>query len=247
MNYYLLAEKDQPKSSWAICELVTPSGDRPRRPELPSVMYQFFDQLLGPQPDGVTRMKPQYAALRCKTCGRYDEDAVYDIGFSDPVTIRIRGDFSTTQDRVFAISEKFLNVLLDAKVRGYETKALGTSGWHALRVTERVDCDERVMEVLGPFCPECGRPDRVPGVFSQLKQLSLPDRSNTLFTTKRGWAKPFWSREIFLAEDVVEALKAGGVKGGSCNRLWTEDEVRKVEEKASQGKKWKPPGSFVFL
>jgi hypothetical protein len=243
MNCYELVEKDQAKSSWTVFELVRRLPKHPKQPELPPVIYSFF----GPQPDGEMRMKERYVSLRCKRCGCYDEDAIYDVGFSDPVTIRIKGDFSTTEDRVFAISKKFHEHLRKAKVRGYETKPLGTTGWHALRVTERVDCDESVMEIIGPFCPKCGRPDRVPGSFTQLKQLSFPAHSNTFFTTRKGWPKPGSSRYIFLTEDVVKGLKAAGIKGGWCSRLWTDDEVRKAEEKANQGAKWKPSGALVSL
>jgi len=56
-----------------------------------------------------------------------------------------------------------------------------------------------------------------------------------------------WDREIFATEDVIKALKEGDIKGGYCNRLWTDEEVRIAEEKRKQGKKWKPPGSTVLL
>ena len=194
MPAYELVGKDQPKSSWAVFDIIKPLPKRPKNPELPPVIYTFF----GPEPDGEMQIKPQYAKLRCKTCGRFDEDAVFDLGFSDPISIRIKGDFARTQDRIFAISEKMLSVLRSNKVHGYETKALGTSGWHAMKVTERVDCDETVIKSLGPLCPECGRPDRVPGSFTQLSQFSAPKHQNTFFTTKRGWAKPFWSRDQYF-------------------------------------------------
>jgi hypothetical protein len=243
MNYYVLGENDQTKSSWAIFEMVKPLPKHQRRRELPPVMYKFF----GPDPGGEMAMKPPYQRFRCSKCGLFDDDAIFDVGFCDPVTIRIKGDFSTTQDRVFAISDKLFNVLRSAKTRGYETKPLSSSGWHALRVTERVDCDENVMELIPPFCAECGRPARAPGEFTQVNQLSLPRSSNTLFTTRNGWPKPFSSRYIFVTEEVVTAFKSGGIKGGYFTRLWTDQEVQTAAEKAKSGKKWKPPGTTVLL
>jgi len=206
-------------------------------------MHRFF----GPDPEGVVVMKPQYEGIICKTCGRYDDDTMFAIGFSDPITIRFKGDFGHTEDRVFAISQKFLNTLRQAKVLGFETKPLGSSGWHAMRVTERIDCDESVMELVGPFCEGCNRPERVPGAFTTIGQLTLPAHANTLFTTKRGWAKPVRDRTTFLTQQVVEALKNAGIQGGWCNRLWTSDEARLIEEKRRAGKKWNPPGSIVTL
>jgi hypothetical protein len=243
VKFYYLVEKDPVRSSWAIHDVFKALPKRPPQPGLPPALHRFF----GPDPDGEMVLKPQYTSIVCKSCGQYDDDAAFDIGFSDPVKIHVKGDFGHTEDRVFAISARFLNVLKGEKVRGFETKPLGSSRWYALRVTERVDCDESVMQEIGPFCKKCGRPDTVPGEFLSIEQLSLPSQSNTLFTTKRGWAKPFRDRDTFLTEDVVETLKNAGIKGGWCNRLWTSEETKKIEDQAKRGKKWKPPKSIVTL
>lgn len=243
MNYYRLGERGQTRASWVLFELVKAGPKHVRNPELPSVMYQFF----GPQAEGEMRMKPEYLPLCCKKCGRYDDDPVFDVGFREPVTIRIRGDFSHTQDRVFVVSEKFLNAIRKAKVRGYETKPVGKSGWHAFRATERVGFRDGVMKLVEPTCPECKRADGTTGMFKHLSQLSVPKSRNTFFTTEKGWPTMLWDRWIFATEDVVQALKEAGIKGGYFNRLWTDDEVRMAEEKAKQGKEWKPPRSGVLL
>lgn len=243
MNYYYLVEKDKLRLSWAVSVVRKPLPKHTRNAELPPVLYRF----LGPVPEGEMALKPQYEGVACKVCGSYDDDAMFDLGFFDPVTIRFKEDFGHTDDRVFVISQKFLDVLRSAKIHGFETKPLGSSGWHALRVTERVECDESVMEQIGPFCRECGRAERVPGAFTKLEELSLPSRPRVIFTTKKGWPKPFRDRTTFLTEDVVELLKGAGIKGGWCHRLWTSNEVEKMEVKAKQGKKWKPPGAIVTL
>src|SRR5688572_1153561 len=183
MNYYCLVEKDQARSSWVLFDLVKRLTEHSKRPELPPVMYTFF----GPRRDGEMRMKARYDALRCKTCGRYDDDPVFEAGFEDPVVIRVNGDFTHTQDRLLVISEKFVRVLREAKVRGYETKPVGTSGWHAFRATERVDFAPGIMKLIKPFCRECGRAKGAKGGFKHLSQLRVPADGNTMFTTKRGW------------------------------------------------------------
>jgi hypothetical protein len=243
MHSYLLVEKDPSKSSWVLMELVKPVKKRLRSPDLPPVMYRFF----GLPPDGEMRMKPQYVPLCCKTCGRYDDDAAFDVGFKDPVTIRIQGDFGHTEDRILVVSDRFLSVLKKAKVRGYETRPAGTSGWHALRATVHVDTAKGVMKPVKPICRTCGRSNGAVGSFEHRKQLSIPPQANTFFTTKTNWHRRFYDRETFLTEDVMEALKAGGIKGGWCNRLWTDEEVRKAQEKAKAGIKWKPPSWCVPL
>ncbi len=243
MNYFCLWENNQARASWVLFDLVKAAPKHIRNPELPPVMYQFF----GPQPDGEMRMKPEYLPLCCNKCGRYDDDPVFEIGFREPVSIRIKGDFSHTQDRVFVVSDKFLSVVRKAKVRGYETKPVGKSGWHAFRATERVKFADGVMKLVEPSCPVCGRAKTTTGSFERLSQLSVPIHPNTFFTTTRGWPTMLQDRSFFLTEEVVKALKDGGIKGGYCNRLWTDEEVRTAEEKAKQGKKWKPPGSTVLL
>lgn len=243
MNYYCLWEKDQPRASWVLFDLVKTAPKHTRSLELPPVMYRFF----GPQPEGEMRMKPEYLPLCCKTCGRYEDDRVYDVGFRDPVNIHIKGDFSHTQDRVFVVNDKFLAVIRKAKVRGYETKPVGKSGWHAFRATERVSFVEGVMKLVPPSCPECRRSRTTTGSFEHLSQLAVPPHPSTFFTTAQGWPSMLQDRLLFLTEDVVTVLKEAGIKGGYCNRLWSDEEVQKAAEKTKQGKKWKPPGATIVL
>src|SRR4051812_35837993 len=115
MNCYALVGKDRPRPSWAIHTMTKPLPKRLRHSELPPMMYRFF----GPSPEGEMSMKPEYRALVCNSCGRYDDDPVFEIGFSDPVLIRIRGDFGYTDDRAYAVSQRFLDVIREAGVQGY--------------------------------------------------------------------------------------------------------------------------------
>mgnify|MGYP001569024203 CR=1 FL=1 len=243
MNYYYLDERDQTRPSWVLFDLVKRGRKNVRQSELPPAIYQFF----GSQPEGEMRMKPEYLQTCCKKCGRYDEDAVFQVGFSDPVTIRIKGDYSHTQDRVFLVSERFLKVLCNAKVRGYESKPVGKSGWHALCVTVRVNCADGVLKPAEPYCPACGRPDGAVGSFERVSQLSVPRDDKTFITTNVNYHRRLWDRDIFITENVLRALKDGGIKGGYCSRLWTDEEVRFAGEMAKQGRKWKPTNSTVLL
>lgn len=107
MNAYYFGENDQPRSSWVMYELAKPVEGKTRKSKLPNAILRFF----GPQPDGEMRMKPQYLSALCSSCGRYTMESVFRIGFSDPVCIRIKGGFSHTQDRVSAVSARFLQAL----------------------------------------------------------------------------------------------------------------------------------------
>lgn len=243
MNAYYLGENDQPRSSWVLYELAKPVERRANKSDLPNAIRRFF----GPQPDGEMRMKPQYLSALCSSCGRYTEEAVFRIGFSDPICIRIKGDFSHTQDRVFAVSDRCLQALKKGHVTGFETKPLGSTGWHALLVTKLVDHPEGVLTPAEPRCPVCRLPDGAIGSFQHVEQLGIPVDSNTFFSPKTNWRRRLWDRDIFVGQGVVDALKAAGVTGGYCNRLWTVEETLIAREKASQGKKWKPAKATVFL
>ena len=57
-----------------------------------------------------------------------------------------------------------------------------------------------------------------------------------------------WDRDNFMTEDVVEVLKKAGIKGGYCNRLFTDAEADEAEAKLKQGLKfqwWMPKNSTI--
>lgn len=243
MSFYYLGESDQPKSSWVLHELGKPSEKKARKSELPNSVLRFF----GPSPDGEMLLKARYRSALCSSCGRYTEESVFRIGFDDPVCVRIRGDFSHTQDRVFVVSERFLGALQKGRVTGYEAKELGSSGWHALLVTNLVDHSEGVLIPKGPKCAACRLPDGAVGCFEHEEQFSLPADANTFFSPKSNFHRMLWDRDIFVGQGVVDALKSAGIAGGYCNRLWTAEETRLAREKAAQGRKWKPAKLNVFL
>jgi hypothetical protein len=244
MNYYSFGSADHPKTSWALHEVLKSLPKRPRAEGLDPVFYRFFRSA-----DVEVRIKPQYRDLCCGKCGRYESDRIFEVGFGEPVTIQFKGDYGYTNDRIFVIGEKYLKALKRAKVRGYETKPLGNSGWHALRVTLLVDHVEGAVRSRKPLCSACGQPRESFGVFECLGQLSLPAQANTFFATKTSWPSAYTAdRPIFITEDALQVLREGGIAGGYCTRLLTEDELRKQKEKAKQGVyRWLPPGALIHL
>jgi hypothetical protein len=243
MPYYRLGQNDQQKSSWVLYEVIKriPQPKRPK--EIPGVV----SRLLGKRSDAELRMKDQYRALCCPQCGRYDSYQMYEVGFDDPVQIRIKGDFAHTDDRILVINEKFLAVLKAEKVSGYETKPVGQGGWHALYVTLQVNHSSDVVTLRAPNCSLCGRPTESFGLFTNENELTLPEEDNVLFTTKGSWPRAFSDRDIFVTEKVAKALKLAGIKGGYCSKLWTDAEIQKRDEKAAKGVTWKPPGMTIYI
>jgi len=245
MNFFSLCPGDQVRPSWVLFTTAEKANKRKRHSEgVPSTVYA----LLGSPAEEKMRLKPQYEPLRCKRCGRYDGAKIFEIGFDPDASIKIKGDFGYTTDRVFLISDKFLNTLKAGNVKGYEAKPIGNTGWHAIQVSLFVDSDDKVIKTAGIPCPECGRPEESWGVHRRLAELSLPKEINTFFTTKGGWpSAPFYDRETFLTEDVMSLLKESRIAGGYCYRLWTEDESRKYYENREKGIDKYPPGTTVYL
>lgn len=174
---------------------------------------------------------------------------MFELGFTEPVTIRFTGDYGYTKDRIFVINDRFLKALVRAKVSGYETKPLGKSSWHALRATLQVDSIDGVINDSLPLCTECQRPKESFGVFKYRRELSLPDQTNTFFTTKKMWPSSFGcDRELFFTEDILEVLQAAGISGGYCTRLWSDEEKAQQAAKEKAGIPfWRPPKTIAAL
>lgn len=241
MNYYILDQNDQSKPSWALCTPVAPMPKRSKSAAIPKTV----NALLGTPPPMSMRIKEKYLKACCKTCRRYDEHDIFDIGFDGEVSIKIKGDFAHSNDRVLLVSDRFLSVLQTMEAKGFEAKPLGQSGWHALRATCLVEGVEGVIKDFGERCPECGRAEYSAGIHEKLSQLvGLPTSEKTVFTTRLGWPTAFYDRDIFITEDIVVALKNAGIKGGYCTRLLLDKEW---DEMKARGGDRRPRGSIIYL
>jgi hypothetical protein len=241
MNYYSICLPDQPKTSWVLHDLVKTLPKHKRA--LPASFYRFF-----PPPDAEVQMKARYQVLCCPKCGKYDADAIFESGFEEPVAIRFKQDMGLTDDRVFVLNDKCLQVLKKAGVAGFETKPIGKSGWHPLRVTALVESVKGLLQPSKKKCPECGRAADAGAWIWQIKQISLPKEPNTFFSTRMSSAAlSFQDRTLFITQDVLEVLKKGGIKGPHCERLWTDEELQRKEQEQKKGKNWRPAEMTVFL
>ena len=244
-KFYDLSENDHLRPSWV---LFTPPSKSPSKRRSREALPPAVNALLGPPPEGPMKIKPAYAKLRCPRCGRYEASEAFDIGFDDDSSIKIKGDFGHTTDRVFVVTNAFLNALKAIRIQGYETKPIGKTGWHALRVTLQVDAVPEVFKTSGSPCSGCGRPEESWGVPVRLSDLAVPKITNTFFTTKQSWpSAPFFDRSIFLSEEMARALKDSGVKGGYCKRLLTDEEWNWVEDYRKKGIPKDVPGITIYL
>lgn len=238
---YYLGEKDPSQPTWILFDSERKKGHDDS--QLLQNLLKFFGPLLEPN----QQMKPEYLACCCSECGKYDEDDIFAAGFRDPVKIRIKGDFGHTHDRIFVVSGKCLSVLLAGKVGGFEYKAIGTSGWSALKITRRVECREGVLVPADPRCKKCCRSNGAVGFIKRESDVSIPEEDNTFFTTRVNWHRRVWDREIFITESVVKLLKESGIKGGYCNALWSAQEAQEIQDRSTLAKPWVPRGLSVIL
>src|SRR5688572_2251468 len=140
MKSYKLGLADYPKSSWAIHDVVKPLR-RQKNPEMAPVFYMFFST-----PDADVTLREPYRSLQCQACGRFETDAIFDVGFEQPPTIRFAHHIGLTDDRIYVINDNCLAAFKQADVAGYKTKPIGDSGWHALNITTRVDSDPSLVQ-----------------------------------------------------------------------------------------------------
>lgn len=243
MKLYRMCELDQPRSSWAAHEITKKLRGR-RSGEMPEAFYRFWTP-----PDAEVQLMDQYLPLQCPECGLYDSDEVFRTGFEGEPTIRFKQELGFTSDAVFVISERVRQVLEAAEVRGYETRPLGRSSWHALNVSLRVDTAEGMFAEGEETCPRCGRGYRENCSVWAENQISLPDATCTFFTTRGSTmaAPSSPDREIFMTADVVDVLLAAKAPGPHLERLQTDEEIRIREQKASQGRNWLPEKMTVYL
>jgi hypothetical protein len=164
---------------------------------------------------GVFQTRPRYEQVVCKRCRRFDSDQVFDAGYDEDVTIRFRDDFATTNDRQFLVSQRMLEVLRKGKVGGFEARPVGKEGWHAIKVTLRVDSDPGAYHEAGTRCQACGMREEGAGggSISLLSQVTAPGQANVFFTTKVAFhGREISDRDILCTEDVVLLLKESGIR-----------------------------------
>jgi hypothetical protein len=244
---YVICPNEQPRTNLVVFRQIKSPKQLPPSPYVPGVVRTLlgYDRGVG----GIREVRSRYSKLVCPGCQNFDSDKIFAAGFDDDVNIHFRDDFAETNDFIFVISQRMLNVLRKGRVRGYEVKKVDKSGWYAMRVTDRVDSDPAVFRYEKPRCKECGDPVDGGGGHSLLSEIEPPSTANTFFTTKkRCLAREGPDRDLFCTEDVVLLLREHGIRKGSFHRLWTEDERAKRKAKEKQGiLNWYPPKRIIYL
>jgi hypothetical protein len=244
-GYFTLHGRDQSHSNWVLFHQVKPSPKK--NPAMPPVFYKFFGNPIAP---GGLQLHPRYDGIQCSSCGGMNPYDAFDLGFDKDVKIRMKGDFGVSDDEIFLINRKMLDVLKREKVGGFEVKPVGTEGWYALKVTLIVDANPKVIKSEKKECAACGRPKETFGLYQRLSDVEVPTVKNTFFAPQPMRCKPHWrfdNRDIMVTGEVVTVLKRNGVKGDSCHRLFTEEEWKRKIANEKKGDFKFLPGTIVLL
>jgi hypothetical protein len=250
ISIYRIEAKEQPRSNWIVFREVKPPKQVPRSPGVPAQVRRMLGYHRGV--GGDYEVRPRYRKLVCPNCQQFDADKVFDAGFDRDVTLHLRDDFAESNEHLFVIGQKMLDVLRRGRVNGYEVKKVGTGGHYVVRVKLRVDSDPHVFQRERERCHECGRPfvGFADGLHEMLSQIRPPATQKTFFTTKRNCpGREGSDRDWFCTEDVVLLLKDNDIRRGRFDRLWTTEEEKIRAAKAKQGvdDDWHPPKSTIWL
>ena len=150
LRLYRVEAKEQPARNWIVFkELVAPK----KLPPSPYVSAQVRRMMgLHRGAGGVKEVRPRYRRLVCPACRGFDSDKIFDAGFDRDIRIRSRDDFAESDDYLFVVSQRMLEVLRKGRVKGYEVRQVDKAGWYALRATLRVDSDPRVFRYERARC-----------------------------------------------------------------------------------------------
>lgn len=244
---YRICSNEQPRTNWVVFRQIEAPKRMPPSPNVPGVVRTLLGYHRGV--GGIREVRSRYSTLVCPGCQNFDSDKIFDAGFDDDVLIHFRDDFAETNDFIFVIGQRMLDVLRKGCVTGYEVKQLDKSGWYAMRATVRVNSDPAVFRYEKPKCKKCGDPVDGGGSHWLLSEIEPPPTSKTFFTTRnRCLAREGPDRDLFCTEDVALLLREHGIRKGSFHRLLTEEERVKLKAKHEQGiYNWYPAKRILYL
>jgi hypothetical protein len=246
-GFYRVCPNEQPRTNLVVFREIKAPKRLPPSPGVPAIVRTILGTHRGV--GGIREVRTRYSKVVCPGCGNFDSDKVIDAGFDDDISIHFRDDFAETNDFMFVISRRMLDVLRKGRVKGFEVKPAGKGGWHALRATVRVDSDPGVFRYEKRKCKVCSNPVDGGGSHGLLSEIEPPPTPNTFFThKKRCLAREGPDRDLFCTEDVAVLLREQGIHKGSFHRLWTDEEAATQAAKYKQGiDNWYPPKRIIYL
>jgi hypothetical protein len=191
-------------------------------------------------------LRPRYAKLTCKSCGRLNLDAVFAEGFDPHIKFKVKKGRTAfmTEDHFLCMHDDLVNALSQAHVAGYEAKPLPEMPWHVLRITERRAFDESVYQAEGRRCAACGRVDEY-RILQFERHIEPPAVEVTFFSTNRERGQGGY--DLFVTAALLELLKGAGFKGAEFHKLYSADEESVAVQHWAKQQSFKPKGSVIAL
>jgi hypothetical protein len=197
--------------------------------------------------EGMPLLRPSYQRYLCPSCHTLDKDALFDRGFDEGPMIWMKGgqEIERTPDGFFCLHARVLALLNGHAVRGFETRPIPLTSWHAVRITEKVASAQKP----GNNCKACGRASGHGG-WDSLEELVLPAHDNTFFTTAlespSGCDYSIWHRtqQVFVTGRLAQILQAGRVKAGMLIPILSSkelDTLKHVIESGGRPRLTQPP------
>jgi hypothetical protein len=168
-----------------------------------------------PTKDGPVRLRAQYADLRCRGCGKVDEEIAIARGLDPSIKIKADDDVVQSSDLYILFSRRLLGILSKHSVSGFKTTAFPTDSRYVLAwpdVFASVDRSLSGIEVHGT-CFVCGRA-RETCFFPRLESMVIPTHRRCLFSPELWTEKSYGKMLSFLTvESVIEILVSERVSG----------------------------------
>ncbi len=224
MTYYRLGCQDEPSQKWLIH-----SQD---------------------EETGRIEVLQEYRSVTCSKCGRFDHDQVFEIGFAGLKGWKPRKqDTLLSTDEFYCVSQRFVEVVRQNRIRGIEFKQIGSSEWFVVSVTLRFKTRQDVFKVVRGPCKQCGWNIEMIGNPRELVDFAGLPTGECFFSMGD---IPEWSgkgdRSIYATRGVVDTLKNAGLRKGVFLMLIDPETRREQAAAIAAGKRAKAPkDAEIFL
>lgn len=166
-------------------------------------------------------VREEYRDLRCRACGKIDEEIALQRGISPRFAIRSRRDVIATGDDRICVSSRFRDLIASHAFEGLDFIPIPESDRFLLIPVCLVKTDElRAGFENHQKCSVCERfGERIIG--PMIDGMEIPDSSKTFFSSAIANENVKVSyRPLFSSEAIVSALKAAKVSGIDYTEAW---------------------------
>jgi hypothetical protein len=179
--------------------------------------WLFFED----DPQGRLQLRPLYADLACRRCGKFDEDAAIARGLPADFVIDSKSDYIATCDDQICVSIRFRDHVQAKGFTGLRFIPLSGGDYHLAICERRIPTDEaRARFENHDLCVVCRRyRERVVG--PAVASMTLPESDDVFFVSEIANENiKVAFRTIFASERVVQSLTKAKLTGFDATETW---------------------------